>query len=97
MSEDRSKILDKLYEVILERLRDMPENSYTAELARKGKGYIARKVGEEAVETIVASLDEGRERFISEAADLMYHLWVLMAIEKVTPDDLYKELERRMK
>ncbi|ARM76291.1 phosphoribosyl-ATP diphosphatase [Acidianus manzaensis] len=95
MSEN--EILDKLYNIILDRLRSMPENSYTAELAKKGKGYIARKVGEEAVEAIVASLDEGRERFISEAADLIYHLWVLMAVENVSPDDLYKELKRRMK
>lgn len=91
------RILDKLYEVILQRLKDMPEGSYTAELAKKGKGYIARKVGEEAVEAIVASLNEGKERFISEVADLIYHLWVLMAIESVKPEDIYRELERRMK
>ncbi|BDC19651.1 phosphoribosyl-ATP diphosphatase [Acidianus sp. HS-5] len=92
-----SEVLDKLYEIILERLEKMPENSYTAELAKKGKGHIARKVGEEAVETIVASLYEGRDRFISEAADLMYHLWVLMAVEGVKPEELYDELKRRMK
>ncbi|MCY0874235.1 phosphoribosyl-ATP diphosphatase [Acidianus infernus] len=92
-----SEVLDKLYEIILQRLEKMPENSYTAELAKKGKGYIARKVGEEAVETIVASLYEGRDRFISEAADLMYHLWVLMAVEGVKPEELYSELRRRMK
>ncbi len=92
-----SEVLDKLYEIILERLEKMPENSYTAELARKGKGYIARKVGEEAVETIVASLYEGRDRFISETADLMYHLWVLMAVEGVKPEEIYDELKRRMK
>ncbi|AEE94029.1 MULTISPECIES: phosphoribosyl-ATP diphosphatase [Acidianus] len=92
-----SEVLDKLYEIILQRLEKMPENSYTAELVKKGKGYIARKVGEEAVETIVASLYEGRDRFISEAADLMYHLWVLMAVEGVKPEELYAELKRRMK
>ncbi|MFP3164744.1 MAG: phosphoribosyl-ATP diphosphatase [Acidianus sp.] len=92
-----SEVLDKLYEIILQRLKKMPENSYTAELVKKGKGYIARKVGEEAVETIVASLYEGRDRFISEAADLMYHLWVLMAVEGVKPEELYAELKRRMK
>lgn len=94
MSEE---VLAKLYEVIIQRIKDMPEGSYTAELAKKGKGYIARKVGEEAVETIVASLNEGKERFISEVADLLYHLWVLMAVEGVKPEDVYKELERRMK
>jgi phosphoribosyl-ATP pyrophosphohydrolase len=92
-----SEVLDKLYEIILQRLEKMPEDSYTAELVKKGKGYIARKVGEEAVETIVASLYEGRDRFISEAADLMYHLWVLMAVEGVKPEELYAELKRRMK
>ncbi len=92
-----SEVLDELYNVVLDRIKRRPQGSYTAEIVSKGKGYVARKVGEEAVETIVASLDEGRERFISESADLIYHLWVLMAMEGVTPKELYEELRRRMK
>ncbi|EWG08039.1 MAG: phosphoribosyl-ATP diphosphatase [Candidatus Aramenus sulfurataquae] len=92
-----TEVLDELYSVIVDRIKRKPQGSYTAEIASKGKGYVARKVGEEAVETIVASLSEGKERFISESADLIYHLWVLMAIEGVTPEELYEELRRRMK
>jgi phosphoribosyl-ATP pyrophosphohydrolase len=92
-----SEILQDLYNIILDRINKMPKGSYTAEIVSKGKGYVARKVGEEAVETIVASLNEGRERFVCESADLVYHLWVLMALEGVKPDDLYQELKRRMK
>ncbi len=90
-------IIDELYSVILDRIAKRPQNSYTASLVEKGKGYVARKVGEEAIETIVASLTESRERLISEIADLIYHLFVLMALNNITPDDIYKELLRRMK
>ncbi len=90
-------IIDELYSVILDRIAKRPQNSYTASLVEKGKEYVARKVGEEAIETIVASLTESRERLISEIADLIYHLFVLMALNNITPDDIYKELLRRMK
>ncbi|MCY0860304.1 MAG: phosphoribosyl-ATP diphosphatase [Sulfolobaceae archaeon] len=90
-----SEIIDELYNVILNRMKEKPSNSYTVELLSKGKGYIARKVGEEAVEVIVASLNEGKERTISEIADLMYHLLVLMAVDGISPQDIYEELRRR--
>ncbi|WP_338600541.1 phosphoribosyl-ATP diphosphatase [Sulfolobus tengchongensis] len=92
-----SIIIDDLYKIIIDRIDKKPAGSYTVEIVNKGKAYVARKVGEESVEVIVASLSEGRERFISEVADLLYHLLVLMAIEGVTPEDIYKELERRRK
>jgi len=92
-----SEVLDTLYSIILDRMKNRKEGSYTVELLEKGKPYIARKVGEEATEVIVASLAEGKERFISEVTDLIYHLFVLMAVEGVTPEDIYEELKRRMK
>jgi len=92
-----SNVLDTLYSIILDRISNKKEGSYTVKLLEKGKPYIARKVGEEATEVIVASLSEGRERFISEVADLIYHLFVLMAVEGVKPEDVYEELKRRMK
>ncbi len=91
------QIINELYRVIVDRIEKKPNNSYTVEIVSKGKGYVARKVGEESVEVIVASLAESRERFISEVADLIYHLLVLMAMEGVTPDEVYEELERRRK
>jgi len=92
-----ASVIDELYSVILDRIARRPPNSYTVSLIEKGREYIARKVGEEAIETIIASLTESRDRFVSEVADLIYHLLVLMAINNVSPDDIYRELRRRMK
>ncbi len=87
--------LDELYELVLERLREMPEKSYTAEIARRGIGYAARKLGEEAVETMVEALQGNREGVVREAADLLYHLVVLLAMSGVSTRDVAEELERR--
>ncbi|MEM4095990.1 MAG: phosphoribosyl-ATP diphosphatase, partial [Metallosphaera sp.] len=73
------------------------EGSYTASLLEKGKPYIARKVGEEAIEVIVASTSEGKERLVSETCDLLYHLLVLLAVEGIPLEEVYGELRRRMK
>ncbi|MUN28144.1 phosphoribosyl-ATP diphosphatase [Sulfuracidifex metallicus] len=89
--------IDDLFEVIKQRISEMPEGSYTAEIARKGIGFAARKVGEEAVETVVASLNESKERTVSEACDLIYHLLVLLAIRGINLDEIYVELRRRRK
>jgi phosphoribosyl-ATP pyrophosphohydrolase/phosphoribosyl-AMP cyclohydrolase len=68
-----------LWRTITERARERPEGSYTAELLNAGVGASARKVGEEAVELTVAALDESDDRVLEEAADLVYHLYVLLA------------------
>ncbi len=68
-----------LWRTISERAIERPEGSYTAELLEAGVGACARKVGEEAVELSVAALDESDERVLEEAADLVYHLYVLLA------------------
>jgi phosphoribosyl-ATP pyrophosphohydrolase len=89
--------LYKLYDIITDRVARRPAGSYTVQLIEKGKGYVAKKVGEEAIEVVIASLIEDRERFVQEAADLLYHLLVLMKITNVTIDDVCIELEKRMK
>ena len=68
-----------LWRTISERAAERPAGSYTAELLDAGIGACARKVGEEAVEVAVAALDENDERVVEEAADLVYHLYVLLA------------------
>jgi phosphoribosyl-AMP cyclohydrolase / phosphoribosyl-ATP pyrophosphohydrolase len=68
-----------LWRTITHRAAERPEGSYTAELLNAGLGACARKVGEEAVEVTVAALDESDERLVEEAADLVYHLYVLLA------------------
>ena len=68
-----------LWRTISERALERPDGSYTASLLDAGVGECARKVGEEAVELAVAALDEPDERVVEEAADLVYHLYVLLA------------------
>jgi phosphoribosyl-ATP pyrophosphohydrolase/phosphoribosyl-AMP cyclohydrolase len=69
----------ELWRTISERALERPEGSYTASLLEAGIGACARKVGEEAVELAVAALDEPDDRVVEEAADLVYHLYVLLA------------------
>ena len=71
--------LSELESIILERRRKMPSGSYTTRLFLKGLNKIAQKVGEEATETIIEAVDKNNERLKEEAADLIYHLLVLLA------------------
>jgi len=87
--------LEELWKVVQERVKKLPKGSYTAELARKGLPYVARKFGEESVELIVASLKEEKASVVYEAADVIYHLMVLLAIRGVEWDEVVKELENR--
>jgi phosphoribosyl-ATP pyrophosphohydrolase/phosphoribosyl-AMP cyclohydrolase len=87
------RILTRLAGTIAERHREMPEGSYTAKLIRRGPGYVAQKVGEEAVEVIVAAL-EG-EKLAEESADLLYHLLVLLEERGVRPEEVAKVLDER--
>lgn len=72
-----------------------PQASYVARLKARGTGAIARKVGEEAVETLVAALAGSREELIGEAADLLFHLLVLLGERGVPLSDVLAELDRR--
>ena len=92
---EKSKVLERLYSVIESRKRDNPENSYTAKLLAQGISEIARKLGEEAVETIIASLAEEEDRIVEESADLIYHLLVLWALKDISPEMVWAELIRR--
>jgi len=95
--EQEKNILDKLYSVIEDRIKSKSKNSYTYSLHKKGLDEILKKVGEESVEIILASKHQGKERIISEIADLIYHLLVLMVNEKITLSGVYGELKSRRK
>jgi phosphoribosyl-ATP pyrophosphohydrolase/phosphoribosyl-AMP cyclohydrolase len=84
-----------LWRTVAERAATRPEGSYTAELLNTGVGACARKVGEEAVELSVAALDESDERVVEEAADLVYHLYVLLAARGLDVAQVEDELRRR--
>lgn len=90
-------LLKELYEVIADRIARKPPESYTAYIAGRGNTYVTRKFGEEALEVVIASLSESKDRLIYEAADLLYHLLVLLALSGVTLDEVYEELRRRRK
>jgi phosphoribosyl-ATP pyrophosphohydrolase len=92
-----SETLTELYETIRARKLNPPPNSYTAKLFAAGDVEIAKKVGEEAIEVIVASYKENDERLASESADLLYHLLVLLAARNVEWSAVERELERRRK
>lgn len=95
MSDSNNHVLDQLYTVILQKMQDDPEKSYTAKLVQKGRGKIAQKVGEEAVETVIAAMADDREELMKESADLLYHLLVLWAEAGLSSDDVFAELARR--
>jgi phosphoribosyl-ATP pyrophosphohydrolase/phosphoribosyl-AMP cyclohydrolase len=89
------EFLSRLEAVIAERLRDPPPGSYTAELAAAGVAQIARKVGEEGVELAVAGVTEDDARVREEAADVIYHLMLMLAVRGLSLGDVVAELERR--
>jgi phosphoribosyl-ATP pyrophosphohydrolase len=88
-------ILDKLFATVASRRGADPGTSYTAKLFSEGRGKIARKLGEEAVETTVAALTESPERLAGESADLLYHLLVLWADCGLTPAHVWDALAAR--
>ena len=90
-----TNMLEQLEALILERKTNPPPGSYTAELFAGGPRKIAQKVGEEAVEVVVAALDQEREAQVGELGDLFYHTLVLMAQLDISLDDVCAELARR--
>ena len=90
-----SQTLEDLFSVIESRKGGDPKVSHTAKLFKKGRGKIAKKTGEEAIEVIVAALHQTPEKVVHESADLLYHLLVLWADMGVTPADVMAELESR--
>jgi phosphoribosyl-ATP pyrophosphohydrolase/phosphoribosyl-AMP cyclohydrolase len=88
-------VLPHLEAVIQDRKAHPRPDSYTCELFQRGLPRILRKVGEEAVETIVAAQSEGNERLISEMADLVYHSLILLAACDLSWTDVEAELARR--
>ena len=88
-------ILRELYSVILDRKEHPVEGSYTNYLFDKGTDKISKKLGEEAVEVVIAASQRDRKATIQEIADLEYHLLVLMVDRGITLDDVEAELRSR--
>ena len=90
-----SEILDRLEASIAERRGASPDSSYVASLFAKGREKIAQKVGEEATETVIAALSGKPDDLTAEAADLLFHLMILLADGGLSIDDVLRELQRR--
>lgn len=90
-----SDVLARVFAVIEDRKANPKPGSYTNRLLDAGEDEIVKKIGEEAVEVILAVKGQGDERVISELADLAYHCLVLLAQRGLSPDDIAAELERR--
>jgi len=88
-------VLDRLFAAIDARRTADPSDSYTARLLGRGTGKCAQKLGEEAVETVIAAVANDPEAVVAESADLLYHLLVVWAATGVRPADVYAELARR--
>jgi len=88
-------MISKLFTIIEERKRTSPESSYTAQLISEGEDKILMKLNEEVTEIVLAVKGEGDQRVIEEAADLYYHLVVLLASRNILLKDFEDELRRR--
>ena len=92
---DKEKILLKLYDVINDRINTNSNNSYVNSLHKEGIGKISEKIGEEAVETIVAILTKEKKEIIYESADLLFMLLIAWSEKDIHPNEVFEELIRR--
>ena len=88
-------MLNKLFEIVEDRNNNPVDGSYTNKLLNAGYEKAAQKVGEEAVEVIIAASKQGRQRTIEESADLIYHLFVLLVQGGISLAEVETELEKR--
>ncbi len=91
------EIFHQLYKLIEDRKKNLPENSYVSKLFKKGSDKIIQKVGEEAVETVIALKNKNKDEIIYETADLIFHLLVALVDSGVRVEDIQDELLRRYK
>lgn len=89
--------IEKLYNLIEKRRRDLPKDSYTTSLFKEGLDRIVQKVGEEAIEVVVAAKGKSKQRVIEEFADLLFHSLILLSYLGIKPKEILDELEKRKK
>ncbi|HHV68164.1 phosphoribosyl-ATP diphosphatase [Brucella intermedia] len=87
--------LSDLERIVAERASVTDGSSYTASLVARGQSRAAKKLGEEAVETVIAAVEGNRAEVVTESADLLYHLLVVLKVAGVSLDEVLQELQRR--
>ena len=87
--------LTDLEHIVAERAKASPDESYTAKLIARGMEVAAKKLGEEAVEAVIAAVTADREHLVAESADVMYHLLVVLKAANIPLDEVMAELQRR--
>lgn len=97
IEKDNYKFLNYLDNLIKTRKDELPENSYTTQLFKQGENRIIQKVGEEAVEIVIAAKNNDRKEIINETADLLFHLLVMLNQKEISLNDVISELENRHK
>ncbi|MCB0126224.1 MAG: phosphoribosyl-ATP diphosphatase [Caldilineaceae bacterium] len=92
-----SQVITSLFETIQSRKTETNPNSYTVSLFKAGENEVLKKIGEEAIEVIIAAKGEGDERVIYEMSDLLYHCMVLLSMRDLSWSDIEEELASRFK
>ncbi|EHS50313.1 Phosphoribosyl-ATP pyrophosphatase [Rhizobium sp. PDO1-076] len=87
--------LSDLEAIVAKRAKATPDQSWTAKLVAGGQNKAAKKLGEEAIEAVMAAVQNDRENLVYESADLLYHLMVVLKIADIPLQDVMQELERR--
>jgi len=93
--QDNLAFLQNLQALLQSRKEELPENSYTAKLFRNGPRKIAKKLGEEAAELVIEAMDTDDECFLNEAADLLFHMCILLIDRGYKMEDVVKVLKER--
>lgn len=95
MNKNNKDFLQELFSLIKDRKQNLPEKSYTTKLYKEGSNRIIQKVGEEAIETIIAAKNQDKNEIINEVSDLIYHLFVMLADHDIEFTDIIDNLSSR--
>lgn len=93
--DEKLDFLSVLFDLIKERKKEMPEGSYTTKLFERGTNRIIQKVGEEAIETVIAAKNRDKHEIVNEVSDLVYHLFVMLAEQDIEFSEIVSNLKSR--